>query len=103
LAKTSTSLVRRARLIGWLVSALLALCHWLPAYADSAAARLERRTDEKSPSPNCHRKRKKTLALIKHGGPFLYEQDGNLFGNRERFLPKRRVAITGIHVPTPGA
>jgi len=28
-----------------------------------------------------------THALIHHGGPFPYEKDGTVFGNRERLLP----------------
>jgi ribonuclease T1 len=28
-----------------------------------------------------------TLALIRAGGPFPYEEDGGVFGNRERILP----------------
>ncbi len=30
---------------------------------------------------------RKTITLIKQGGPFPYEQDGVIFGNRERILP----------------
>jgi ribonuclease T1 len=30
-----------------------------------------------------------TLALIKQGGPFLFEQDGKTFGNYEGRLPKK--------------
>ena len=29
-----------------------------------------------------------TLALIRAGGPFPYEEDGGPFGNRERILPR---------------
>lgn len=32
---------------------------------------------------------KKTLLLIKQGGPFPYEKDGKIFGNYEGNLPKR--------------
>jgi ribonuclease T1 len=32
---------------------------------------------------------RKTLALIKQGGPFVYPRDGITFGNRERRLPPR--------------
>ena len=28
-----------------------------------------------------------TYALIHHGGPFPYDKDGTVFGNRERLLP----------------
>jgi ribonuclease T1 len=30
-----------------------------------------------------------TLELIKAGGPFPYRQDGRVFGNRERLLPRK--------------
>ncbi len=30
-----------------------------------------------------------TLALIRAGGPFPYEEDGGVFGNRERILPRQ--------------
>ena len=31
-----------------------------------------------------------TLRLIYQGGPFPYEKDGSVFGNRERLLPPQR-------------
>lgn len=33
---------------------------------------------------------RKTHALILQGGPFPYEKDGTVFGNRERLLPKKK-------------
>jgi guanyl-specific ribonuclease Sa len=46
---------------------------------------------------------KRTLDLIKKGGPFPYDRDGIVFRNREKILP---VAPTGYYreytVPTPG-
>lgn len=46
---------------------------------------------------------RRTLALIKRGGPFPYRRDGSVFGNRERRLPLR---VQGYYreytVPTPG-
>jgi ribonuclease T1 len=32
---------------------------------------------------------RQTLVLIKAGGPFPYQQDGKVFGNREKLLPQR--------------
>ena len=47
---------------------------------------------------------KKTLALIKAGGPFPYTKDGAVFGNREGQLPKRnRGYYREYTVRTPGA
>jgi guanyl-specific ribonuclease Sa len=46
---------------------------------------------------------KKTLDLIKKGGPFPYDRDGIVFRNREKILP---IAPIGYYreytVPTPG-
>jgi len=45
-----------------------------------------------------------TLKLIKQGGPFSYERDGIVFGNRERRLPVRsRGYYREYAVKTPGA
>jgi len=47
---------------------------------------------------------REVLALIKTGGPFVYERDGVVFGNRERLLPpKARGYYHEYTVPTPGA
>lgn len=32
---------------------------------------------------------RRTLAVIRAGGPFPYAQDGRTFGNREKLLPQR--------------
>ncbi|MGW8555527.1 ribonuclease domain-containing protein [Streptomyces tubercidicus] len=45
-----------------------------------------------------------TLRLIDAGGPFPYAQDGTVFGNRERLLPRQsRGYYHEYTVPTPGA
>ena len=45
-----------------------------------------------------------TLALIKAGGPFAYEKDGTVFGNREgRLPPERRGYYREYTVRTPGS
>ena len=47
---------------------------------------------------------RQTLAHIKAGGPFPYEKDGRVFGNREGLLPKRsRGYYREYTVKTPGA
>jgi len=47
---------------------------------------------------------RQTLALIKAGGPFPYQKDGSVFGNREALLPKReRGYYREYTVKTPGA
>lgn len=47
---------------------------------------------------------RRTLVLIRQGGPFPYRKDGSTFGNRERLLPpKRRGYYTEYTVPTPSS
>ena len=47
---------------------------------------------------------RRTLALIKAGGPFPYQRDGVVFGNREGLLPKKeRGYYREYTVKTPGA
>ncbi len=43
------------------------------------------------------------MGLIRQGGPFPYEKDGTVFGNRERLLPTaKRGHYREYTVPTPG-
>lgn len=43
------------------------------------------------------------MEQIRQGGPFRYEKDGTVFGNRERQLPgQRRGYYREYTVPTPG-
>ena len=45
-----------------------------------------------------------TYRLIHQGGPFPYEKDGSVFGNRERLLPRQaRGYYREYTVRTPGA
>jgi ribonuclease T1 len=47
---------------------------------------------------------KQTLVLIRAGGPFPFEKDGTVFGNREKQLPpQRRGYYKEYTVKTPGA
>ncbi|MFF1255118.1 ribonuclease domain-containing protein [Pseudarthrobacter sp. NPDC058329] len=46
---------------------------------------------------------RRTLALIRAGGPYRYSQDDQTFGNFERILPRRdRGYYREYTVPTPG-
>lgn len=46
---------------------------------------------------------RETYKLILQGGPFPYEKDGTVFGNRERLLPKQpRGHYREYTVKTPG-
>jgi ribonuclease T1 len=50
------------------------------------------------------REAREVSALIRQGGPFRYERDGVVFGNRERILPAEpRGYYREYTVPTPGA
>ncbi len=45
-----------------------------------------------------------TYELIHQGGPFAYEKDGSVFGNRERLLPaQKRGYYREYTVKTPGS
>lgn len=47
---------------------------------------------------------RQTLELIRRGGPFPYNQDGVVFGNRERLLPQQpRGYYREFTVRTPGS
>ncbi|MEF2277918.1 ribonuclease domain-containing protein [Deinococcus sp. YIM 134068] len=49
------------------------------------------------------REARRTLTLIRVGGPFPYAKDGSTFGNREGILPRqRRGYYREYTVPTPG-
>lgn len=46
---------------------------------------------------------KEVMEQIRLGGPFRYEKDGTVFGNRERLLPgQKRGYYREYTVPTPG-
>lgn len=50
------------------------------------------------------RQGQETYELIRRGGPFPYDKDGTVFGNRERLLPiERRGYYREYTVPTPGS
>jgi ribonuclease T1 len=50
------------------------------------------------------REGQRTYQLILQGGPFPYEKDGTIFGNRERLLPRHaRGYYREYTVRTPGA
>ena len=47
---------------------------------------------------------RETIVLIRKGGPFPYQKDGSVFGNRERLLPRReRGYYREYTVRTPGS
>lgn len=47
---------------------------------------------------------RETYARVRQGGPFPYQKDGSVFGNRERLLPQqKRGYYREYTVTTPGA
>ncbi len=75
----------------------------------SAQARMwtDRPADSKSaviPVAELPKQGRQTYELIRQGGPFPYEKDGAVFGNRERLLPgERRGFYREYTVITPGS
>jgi len=86
------------------------------ALAVAVAAGVQARTTPDSPAPLVTRSPSDVIALaalppqgrdvmvqIRQGGPFRYEKDGTVFGNRERLLPReKRGYYREYTVPTPG-
>lgn len=83
--------VRAARLVA------IGICLFLPAAAGAFSATGEVSLERLPPEA------RETIALIRRGGPFPYQKDGSLFGNREGLLPRReRGYYREYTVPTPG-
>lgn len=71
---------------------------WLAAAALAYAPAREVRVADLPPEA------RHTLALIERGGPFPYDKDGTVFGNREGLLPKKpRGYYREYTVRTPGS
>jgi ribonuclease T1 len=83
----------------WIVLCLGLLAAWAVGARDDrvpAGAEVELR--------QLPREARETLALIRAGGPFPYDKDGTVFGNRERLLPgKPRGFYREYTVETPKA
>jgi ribonuclease T1 len=82
------------------IAVLLAAC--LALAAGSALARTGVSGDvAEAQLPQAARQ---TMDLIRHGGPFPYQRDGVVFGNRERALPQQPHGYYHEYtVQTPGA
>jgi ribonuclease T1 len=80
-----------------LVALVVAWLLFVPfAWADTAPRHI--------PAAQLPREAQDVLKRIRAGGPFAYKQDGVVFGNRERLLPRReRGYYHEYTVPTPGA
>ena len=86
----------------WTRVALLVAIAFLEIAATNAVARA--RYDERDVAAReLPREAREVLASIHAGGPFRYERDGVVFGNRERSLPGRpRGYYHEYTVRTPG-
>ena len=79
--------------------ALAALCRRRGCFAAHDARALPR----DRASPTCRRRRARCYALVGKGGPFPFDRDGVVFGNREKLLPaKPRGYYHEYTVRTPG-
>jgi ribonuclease T1 len=97
----SASMLNRLS-FGW-PAALLALA-LVFAPAPPAAARGEPAALPEIALADLPREGREVYALIHKGGPFRYDRDGVVFGNRERILPpKPRGHYREYTVRTPGA
>lgn len=91
---TGIKLVLTGLLLSVVLAAPLALARG-PQTADSVMT---------VPVAELPRQGAETYQLIRQGGPFPYEKDGSVFGNRERLLPgQKRGYYREYTVVTPGS
>jgi ribonuclease T1 len=84
----------------WIKQSWVGACLLLSAGVFSLALIVVPAAQAKSPSPeqvsasitqaDLPKQGRETYALILAGGPFPYEKDGTVFGNRERLLPAQK-------------
>lgn len=96
---------RKANPVIWIAAALAVILGALWQQSDTASAkpssrwRLEEVRDARERAQLVE-----VLRQIEKGGPFRYEKDGSVFGNREKLLPSHpRGYYREYTVPTPGA
>jgi ribonuclease T1 len=99
----TAQMIRHSRSGALAYAALAALFALLQIAASDVAAR-ERYTERDEVDARAlPGEAREVLALIRTGGPFRYERDGVVFGNRERSLPRRpRGYYHEYTVHTPG-
>ena len=94
----------QGRLRRGLVSALLVSIGSLPMSAVEAWSLGKSSSDDAVALADLPKEARATHQLIREGGPFPYEKDGSVFGNRERILPREpRGFYREYTVPTPWA
>ena len=88
------SLLARTFATVWLICIALATSAWAWEHPGAGVIALAEMPPEA----------RRTIELIKEGGPFPYRNDGLTFGNRERRLPLREYGYYREYtVPTPGS
>ena len=89
------------------MKALAAILLALSSIALAAPAAAQRETPAAISTVPIHAlpaEARKTVALIREGGPYPFAKDGVVFGNREARLPKQKRGYYHEYtVPTPGA
>jgi ribonuclease T1 len=86
------------------LAALLAACLCLPGAASARGEAPAPAAQERIAVHELPPEARRTLELIRKGGPFPYERDGLVFGNFEKQLPRReRGYYREYTVRTPGA
>ncbi|MBP6276652.1 MAG: ribonuclease [Limnohabitans sp.] len=82
-----------------LLGLVLSICTFLV----QARSATEAQTSSTLSVTDLPREGQETYQLIRKGGPFPYEKDGTVFGNRERLLPREaRGFYREYTVRTPG-
>ena len=66
------------------------LTRWLVSLALSVSAVAALAFSNDVALSNLPKQAQSTYALIQQGGPFPFEKDGTVFGNRERLLPQQK-------------
>src|SRR5690606_28396251 len=93
----------KARLIGLAMVLAAAAGTWLVQARAPQALTAPAPIATQIPMADLPRQGRQVMEQIRQGGPFRYEKDGTVFGNRERLLPR---ATRGYYreytVPTPG-
>lgn len=93
----------KARLIGLAMVLAAAAGTWLVQARAPQALTAPAPIATQIPMADLPRQGQQVMEQIRQGGPFRYEKDGTVFGNRERLLPR---ATRGYYreytVPTPG-
>ena len=97
--KVARQMTTLQRWMPGLLGLVLSICTFLV----QARSATEAQTSSTLSVTDLPREGQETYQLIRKGGPFPYEKDGTVFGNRERLLPREaRGFYREYTVRTPG-